>query len=430
MAHVFHSLLTAIDVGTTKISVLIAQKVGEDSVKILGIGKAPSDGLERGVVVDVARTVQSIKQAIKEAELMAGCSITPAFVGISGSHINSFNTHGAVPIKRFQVMSSDIQAVLAVAQTVPIEEGQKVLHALPQYFKVDGKDRIINPLGLHGVRLEAVVHVITGAVSSIQNLIKCCELAGVVVKDIVLEQLASADGVLSYDERMLGVGMLDIGGGTSDFAVYQQESIRYTKVFPIAGNFFTKDLAVGLRATLQDAERFKKEHGSVSLFERDEVVERSSEAQSSDLIRGTSQYMSKYMIESVQRNTVHEVNLQQSNFILHARAFELLALVHDEIRKASLAPMMTAGIVITGGGSLLKGIDELAKKVLGLPVRLGAPRVDCSFSQSLCSPIYATGYGLLKYALRKEAMIGLDSMQGPMVQKIFIKMKSWVDLFF
>lgn len=411
MAHVFHSLLTAIDVGTTKISVLIAQKVGEDNVKILGIGKAPSDGLERGVVVDVARTVQSIKQAIKEAELMAGCSITPAFVGISGSHISSFNTHGAVPIKKFQVTPLDIQAVLAVAQAVPIEEGQKVLHALPQYFKVDGKDRIINPLGLHGVRLEAVVHVITGAVSSIQNLIKCCELAGVVVKDIVLEQLASADGVLSYDERMLGVGMLDIGGGTSDFAVYQQESIRYTKVFPIAGNFFTKDLAVGLRATLHDAERFKKEHGSVALFSSDAALE-------------------KYTIESVQRNVYHEVNIQQSNFILHARAFELLVMLHEEMRKASLAPMMTAGIVITGGGSLLKGIDELAKKVLGVPVRLGTPRVDCAFSQSLSSPIYATGYGLLKYALRKEAMAGLDSMQGPMVQKIFIRMKSWVDRFF
>jgi cell division protein FtsA len=411
MANVFHSLLTSIDVGTTKISVLIAQKVTDDSVKILGIGKSASDGLERGVVVDIARTVQSIKKAIKEAELMAGCSITSAYIGISGSHINSFNTHGAVPIKRFQVTNADIQAVLTVAQAVPIEEGQKVLHALPQYFMVDGKDRIVNPLGLHGVRLEAVVHVITGAVSSIQNLIKCCELAGVVVKDIVLEQLASADGVLSYDERMLGVGMLDIGGGTSDFAVYQQESIRYTKVFPIAGNFFTKDLAVGLRATLSDAERFKREHGCVSMC---------SPELASD----------KFSIESVHGNAQHEVALQQSTLILHARAFELFAMLHEEIKKSSLSAMMTAGIVLTGGGSLLKGIDDLAKKMLKLPVRLGRPRIDCSFSESLCSPIHATGYGLLKYALRQSAMQGMDSMQGPMVHKIFMKMKSWVDRFF
>lgn len=409
MAKVFHSLITAIDVGTTKISVLIAQKVTEDSVKILGIGKAPSDGLERGVVVDVARTVQSIKNAVKEAELMAGCSATPAFIGISGSHIDSFNTHGAVPIKKFQVTDLDIQAVLAVAQAVPIEEGQKILHALPQYFVVDGKDRVTNPLGLHGVRLEAVVHVITGAVSSIQNLIKCCELAGVIVKDIVLEQLASADGVLNYDERVLGVGMLDIGGGTSDFAVYQQDSIRYTKVFPIAGNFFTKDLAVGLKATIKGAENFKREHGSVYIINDQEE---------------------KFFIESVQGGQQHEVDIAQSSLVLNARAFELFSMVDQEIKKASLESMMTSGLVVTGGGSLLKGIDVLASKILNIPVRLGVPRVDCSFAHSLTNPIYATGYGLLKYALKKNSMLGFDKMQGPMVQKIFMRMKSWVDKFF
>ncbi|MBP9765201.1 cell division protein FtsA [Candidatus Babeliales bacterium] len=411
MAKVFHSVLTAIDVGTTKISVLIAQKVSDDSVKILGVGKSLSDGLDRGVVVDVARTVQSIKKAIQEAELMAGCSITPALIGISGSHIDSFNTHGAMPIKRMQVTPADIAAVLAVAQAVPIEEGQKVLHALPQYFIVDGKDRVSNPLGLHGVRLEAMVHVITGAVSSIQNLIKCCELAGVVVKDIVLEQLASAEGVLSYDERMLGVGMLDIGGGTSDFAVYQQDSIRYTKVFPIAGNFFTKDLAVGLRATIHDAERFKREHGSVILTDMQDSAQ-------------------TYNVESVHGDVDHAVSVQQSTFILQARAVELLTLLSQEIKKSSLTSMMTSGIVLTGGGSLLKGMDQLTKKMLGMPVRIGRPRIDCSFSESLCSPIHATGYGLLKYALRKDAELGLHHMQGPMVQKIFVRMKSWVDKFF
>jgi cell division protein FtsA len=410
MAKVFHSLLTAIDVGTTKISVLIAQKLTDDTVEILGIGKSPSDGLDKGVVVDVARTVQSIKQAIKEAELMAGCSISQAYVGISGSHIGSFNTHGAVPIKRMQVTQADIQAVLTVAQTIPIEEGQKVLHALPQYFMVDGKDRIVNPLGLHGIRLEAVVHVITGAVASMQNLIKCCELAGVVVKDIVLEQLASAEGVLSFDERALGVGVLDIGGGTSDFAVYQHGSIRYTKVFPIAGNYFTKDLAVGLRATLQDAERFKRDHGFVGIMsaDQDENLE----------------------VESVQGGSNHQVSKVQAGYILQARALELFSLLHEEIKRSSLGSTMTAGLVLTGGGALLQGMDELANKVLKMPVRIGKPRVDCSFAQALSSPVHATGYGLLKYALRKDKYEGMDQMEGPMVQKIFIKMRSWVDKFF
>lgn len=410
MAKVFHSLITAIDVGTTKISVLIAQKLTDDSVEILGIGKSPSEGLDRGVVVDVARTVQSIRQAIKEAELMAGCSISQAYIGISGSHIHSFNTHGAVPIKRTQVTQADIQAVLTVAQAVPIEEGQKILHAMPQYFMVDGKDRISNPLGLHGVRLEAIVHVITGAVSSMQNLIKCCELAGVVVQDIVLEQLASAEGVLSYDERALGVGVLDIGGGTSDFAVYQQGSIRYTKVFPIAGNFFTKDLAVGLRATLHDAERFKREHGCVAMLctDKEEYLE----------------------IESVQGGAMHSASKQQAGYILQARALELFVLLHEEIKRASLSNMMTAGLVLTGGGSLLQGMCELANKVLHMPVRIGKPRVDCALASALSNPIHATGYGLLKYALRKDMHTSMSQMEGPMIQKIVVKMRSWVDKFF
>ncbi len=410
MAKVFHSLITAVDVGTTKISVLIAQKLTDDSVEILGIGKSPSDGLDKGVVVDIARTVQSIRQAVQEAELMAGCSISQAYIGISGSHISSFNTHGAVPIKKLHVTQADIAAVLTVAQAVPIEEGQKVLHALPQYFMVDGKDRIINPLGLHGIRLEAVVHVITGAVASIQNLIKCCELAGVIVKDIVLEQLASADGVLSFDERALGVGVLDIGGGTSDFAVYQQGSIRYTKVFPIAGNYFTKDLAVGLRATLQDSERFKREHGCVFMC--------------------ADQDDQKLSIESVYGGDLHMVSSIQAGYILQARAMELFYLLQEEIKRSSLGSIMTAGLVLTGGGALLQGMDALANKMLKIPVRVGRPRVDCSYASALSSPIYATGYGLLKYALRKNKHEGMDQMEGPMVQKILIKMRSWVDKFF
>lgn len=410
MAKVFHSLMTSIDIGTTKISVLIAQKISDEEVEILGIGKAPSYGLEKGVVVDIAKTVESIKQAVREAELMAGCAITSAYIGISGSHIQSFNTHGAVPIKRFQVQQADIQAVLATAQAVSVEEGQKILHALPQYFIIDGKERVANPLGLHGVRLEAEVHVITGSVASMQNLITCCELAGVTVKDIVLEQLASAAGVLSQDELILGVGVLDIGGGTSDFAIYEQGTIRYTKVLPIAGNHFTKDLAVGLQATLQDAERIKREFGDVT---------HAFEPQTQEI-----------EIESVRGNVVHSVNKQKIDYILHARALELFKMLQKDIQKCSLSSMMTSGLVLTGGGSLLQGLDELANSVLSLPVRKGGPRINYSSLDSLQSPIYATGYGLLKYALRKNKQVSFESMEGPIARRIFTKMKTWVEKFF
>lgn len=410
MAKVFHSLMTSIDIGTTKISVLIAQKISDDQVVILGIGKAPSYGLDKGVVVDIAKTVESIKQAIKEAELMAGCAVTSAYIGISGSHIQSFNTHGAVPIKRSQVQITDIQAVLEAAQAVSIEEGQKILHALPQYFIIDGKERVSNPLGLHGVRLEAEVHVITGSIASMQNLITCCELAGVVVKDIILEQLASAAGVLSRDELMLGVGVLDIGGGTSDFAIYQEGSIRYTKVLPIAGNYFTKDLAVGLQSTLQDAERIKRSHGNVT--------------------KAFEEQFEELEIESVRGNVVHKVNKQKVDYILHARALELFKMLQNDIQRSSLSSMMTSGLVITGGGSLLQGIDELANSVLSLPVRKGGPRASESSLDSLQSPIYATGYGLLKYALQKNKQDTFESMEGPMARRIFARMKTWVDKFF
>ncbi len=411
MTKVFsNSIITSIDIGTTKICVLVAKRVGTSSLEILGVGKAPSFGLKRGVVVDINQTVQSIKRALGEAQLMSGCEIEDAYIGISGSHIQSFNSSGAVPIKRGQVLDSDVAAVLASARAVPLEQGQQVLHVLPQYFIIDGKDKVTNPVGLHGVRLEAVVHVITGAISSIQNLIKCCELSGVKVKDIVLEQLASADGVLSQDEKMLGVGVLDIGGGTADFAAYQNESIRYTKVFPIAGNLFTSDLAVGLRSTLQDAERVKIEAGYVGMhqFADDDVVD----------------------VEMVQGNVTHAIKKNEVAHILRARAQELLLMVEHEIAKADLRHYMTSGLVITGGGSLLKGIDELAKNIVSLPVRIGKPKTEHILPETLNNPIYATGYGLLMYAINSQGSNGMEGLQGPLVKRILLRMKSWVADFF
>ena len=270
-----NKLVTAIDIGTTKICVLIGHKLEEGHVEVLGVGRVPSEGLRKGVVCDIAKAARSISKAVKEAELMAGTTIESAVIGISGAHISSRNAYGAVPLEKGEVSQEDITKVIAAAKAVPLSEGQKVLHVLPQFYSVDGQDRLTDPIGMHGIRLEAQVHIISGAVSSVQNLVKCCEMAGVKVSDVVLEQLASALAVLNDDERELGVGMLDIGGGTADLAMYQKGSIRHTMVVPIAGNHFTNDLAIGLRTTVKDAERIKREYGIACdelLFEDKEIT--------------------------------------------------------------------------------------------------------------------------------------------------------------
>ena len=409
MAKVFSgSMITSIDIGTTKICVMIARRLGDEKVEIVGVGYSASYGLERGVVVDIAKTVQSIQHAVAEAQLMAEYEISEAIIGISGGHIQSFNSSGVVPIKRGFVREDDVVAVLEAAQAIAIEKGQKVLHVLPQYFLVDG-NRVEQPLGLHGIRLEAVVHVITGAIASIQNLVTCCESAGVRVQDIVLEQLASAAGVLSADERFLGVGILDIGGGTSDFAVYQSGSIRYTKVFPIAGNMFTRDLAVGLRSTIRDAERVKCEYGTVAMNQQLlEVVE----------------------VEMVQGLVKEQVSQQEIAYILRARAQELLLLLDHEIEQSHLKSMLVAGLIITGGGSLLQGIDELAKNILSLPVRIGRPQTEEALPESLRNPKYATGFGLLKYALQGSKKDSMENLDGVLAKRIFTRVRSWIADFF
>jgi len=410
MAKVFaNRVITAIDVGTTKICVLVANQLDKDNIEIIGVGKAPSDGLKKGVVVDIARTVKSIKSAIKEAEIMSGQNIESAYIGISGGHIQSVNSSGAVPIKTGQVRKSDVKNVLEAAKAVPIKEGQQVLHVLPQYFVIDGGDNLHDPISMHGIRLEVKAHIITGAIASVQNLVKCCEATGVKVKDIILEQLASASAVLSEDERQLGVGVLDIGGGTADLALYQHGSIRHTMVLPVAGNHFTNDIAIGLRTTIDDAEKTKKLYGvaSKSLIDEDELIE----------------------IEEVQGGSKRFVKLSDLVSIIEPRAHELLLIVRDEIITNQLQQFVTSGIVITGGGSLLKGIDILGEEIFDMPVRIGPPRLQFGVSESLDSPIYATGYGMLLYALKKHAE-SYNAISGPVVKRVFLRMKSWVSDFF
>jgi cell division protein FtsA len=402
-------MLVAIDVGTTKICVLVAEKLGDEQLAIVGIGKAPSEGLKKGVVVNIGRTVHSIKMAVKEAELMAGCSIGSAYVGISGSHIHSMNSPGAVPIKRGVVRGQDITNVIAAAQAVHLPEGQHILHVLPQYFVVDGQDRVNDPTGMHGVRLEVLTHIITGSTSSVSDLVSCCEEAGVEVRDVILEPLASAHAVLSSDEKDLGAGILDIGGGTSDFAVYQHGTIRHTMVLPIAGTQFTRDIAIGLRTTLEEAEQIKREHAAA----HESYID-------TDLVLDIAQ------IQGLERQHVaHE----QLVMIVNARASELLELIRRDIDKFGVADYMASGLVLTGGGALLRGLDMLANEVLEMPVRIGMPKITFDMPISLKSPIYATAYGLLVCA-RGNGGVQASSSQDPLVKRLFVSMKSWVSDFF
>lgn len=403
-------IVSAIDIGTTKICVLIGHKLGDGQVEILGIGKVPSEGLKKGVVVDIAKTVRSIRAAVKEAELMADMTIESAIVGIAGAHIQSRNAYGAVPIEKGQVTDEDIAAVVAAAKAVPLAEGQQVLHVLPQFFSIDGSDRIQDPLGMHGIRLESQVHMVTGGMTSVQNLVTCCERAGVRVQDVVLEQLASAQAVLNEDERELGVGVIDIGGGTSDLAIYQTGSIRHTMVLPIAGNHFTNDLAIGLRVTVSDAERVKREYGlaSTDLLLEDREVE-------VEMVQGGRKQMTT-------TNTIAE--------ILEPRAQELLSIIHEEVIARNMQGLLVSGLVITGGGSLLDGIKEVAESMFGVPVRIGKPKIVHDDPEILGNPMYATGYGLLLYATKKNHGGGLfdDNQKG--VGRLLTRMKSWVSDFF
>ena len=401
--------ITAIDIGTTKICVLIARKMG-DQIEIIGIGKSPSHGLSKGVVVDIAKTINSITHAAKEAEMMAGMPIESAYIGISGAHISSVNSSGVVPIKQGTIKQSDVDGVLDAAKAIAIPEGRQILHVLPQYFVIDGTDQVQDPIGMHGVRLEVQAHIIMGAVSSVQNLVNCCQSAGISVNDIILEQLASADAVLSEDERELSVGIIDIGGGTSDVAFYKNAAVRHTMVLPVAGNHVTTDIAIGLRITKIEAERIKKRYGFAigSLIESEELIE----------------------VEMMQGEDLQVIRLSDLVLIIESRMRELFSLINNEIQTHQLQKFMTNGIVLTGGGSLLTGARELAEEIFDCPVRIGKPRVLFDLVETLQSPLYATGYGLLVHVMRNEKKVKMNLEHEPLTRRVFERMKSWVSDFF
>lgn len=399
-------LIVGLDIGTSKVLAIVGEIGADGQVEIIGVGHHPSRGLKKGVVVNIESTVQSIQRAIEEAELMAGCQINSVYAGIAGSHINSFNSHGIVAIKDKEVGNSDIERVIEAARALAIPADQKVLHILPQEFIIDKQEGIREPIGMCGVRLEAKVHIITGAVSAAQNIIKCVRRCGLEVDDIILEQLASSIAVLTDDERELGVCLVDIGGGTTDICVFTDGAIRHTAVIPIAGDQVTNDIAVALRTPMQYAEEIKKQYGCAltQLAQHDETVE----------------------VPSVGDRAPRTLARQTLAEVIEPRIEELYTLVAAELRRSGFEDLVGSGVVLTGGSSKLQGMVELAEEVFHMPVRLGVPQDIGGLTGVVENPMYATGVGLVHFgAQHREGSEYIRSGSGNNIAGIWQRMKSW-----
>jgi len=370
-------LLVALDIGTSKVVAIVGELSPEDRLEVIGIGSHASRGLKRGVVVNIESTVQSIQRAVEEAELMAGCEINTVFTGIAGSHVRSLNSHGIVAIRDKEVSASDVERVIDAAKAVAIPADQKVLHVLPQEFIIDNQEGIREPIGMSGVRLEAKVHLVTGAVSAAQNIVKCVQRCGLTVEDMVLEQLASNYAVLTEDERELGICVVDMGGGTTDIAVFCGGAIQHTAVIPIAGTQVTNDIAVSLRTPAQYAEEIKIKYACAlsQLANPDETIE----------------------VPSVGDRPPRRLARQTLAEVVEPRYEELFHLVREELRRSGFEELIAAGIVLTGGSAKMEGAVELAEEVFHTPVRLGIPQYVDGLSDVVRNPIHATGVGLLLY---------------------------------
>ena len=403
------NLIVGLDIGTTKICAIVGH-LTHDGIDIVGIGKVPSKGLRKGVVINIEATVEAVRQALQEAELMAGCEIKSVFVGIAGGHVKGFNSQGVIAIKNREVSNEDIQRVIDAAKAIAIPMDREVIHILPQEFIIDDQDGIKEPLGMNGVRLEAKVHIVTGAVASAQNIIKSCNRAGVDVADIVLEQLASSEAVLTPDEKDLGVVLLDIGGGTTDIAIYAEGAIKHTAVLSLGGNHLTNDIAVGLRTPTGDAEKIKQDYGCclTSMVGKEETIE----------------------VPSVGGRDTRQLSRQLLAEILEPRVEEIFNLANREIIKSGFEDLVASGVVITGGSAILPGMPELAEQVFNLPVRRGNPVDIGGLVDVVNSPVYATGVGLLKYGSRNMSAKNFSIGQENVFDKIFTRMKEWFGEFF
>lgn len=399
------SLVVGLDIGTTKICALVAE-MKENQPEILGVGLSPSKGLRKGVVINIEATVQSIKKAIDEAEVMAGCKIQSVYAGIAGSHIRGFNSQGVVALKDGEVAKADVERVMVAAKAVAIPIDREVIHVLPQDFVIDEQDGIKEPLGMSGIRLEAKVHIVTGSITSAQNIIRCAQRCGLSVEDIVLEQLASANAVLSEDEKELGVALVDIGGGTTDIAIFSKGSIQHTSVIPIGGQHLTNDIAVGLRTPQEDAEDIKKRFGTASsvLIGKDEVIE----------------------VPSIGGRPDRILRRQILSDILEPRIQEIFELVSAAIDKGHLRETLASGVVLTGGSAMLPGVVEAAEDILGLPVRRGMPRNVGGLHQMVDHPSFATAVGLILYGAREKELKRTKEQESTLYNKVKRRMGAWI----
>ncbi len=400
-------MIVALDIGTSKVVCLVGEVGLDGIVDIVGIGSHESRGLKRGVVVNIESTVHSIQRAVEEAELMAGCKIHSVTVGVAGSHIRSMNSHGIVAVRDGEVMEHDLERVIDAARAVAIPADQKILHILPQEYVIDNQEGIREPLGMSGVRLEAKVHLVTGAVNAVQNIEKCVKRCGLAVDSSVLEQLASSYSVLTEDEKELGVCMVDMGGGTTDIAIFTGGSIRHTAVIPIAGDQVTNDIAMALRTPTLHAEDIKIKYACAL----------AQLASPEDTIK----------VPSVGDRPARDLSRQALAEVVEPRYDELFTLVQAELRRSGFEDLVAAGIVLTGGTSKMEGAVELAEEIFHMPVRLALPKGVRGMGDILCSPIYATGIGLLQYAKQDNQHLGEaveieDSVERP---GVLDRMKAW-----
>jgi cell division protein FtsA len=404
-----NSIVVGLDIGTSKVCAVVGEMT-ERGVEIIGIGSHPSQGLRKGVVINIEATVNSLTKAIEEAGLMAGCEIHTVFTSISGGHIKGFNSHGIVAVKNKEVAQRDLERVIDAAKAVAIPIDREVLHVLPQDYIIDDQDGIKEPLGMSGVRLEAKVHIVTGAVTSAQNIIKCCNRSGLNVAEIILAPLAAAETVLTEEERDLGVLLIDMGGGTTDFVLLHDGTVKHTAIIGIGGNHITNDIAAGLRTPFNDAERLKQLYGCAAarMVTEDERVQ----------------------IPNIAGKGAGTVSRQILCEIIEPRLDEIFELVQKEIAKSGYENSLASGVVVTGGAMLLPGAIEMAERTFGLPVRLGVPAHVVGLLNVINNPVYAVAVGLVLHGMKRRERNVYRVREDKMLSKVKHRMSDWLSEFF
>ncbi|MDL1956691.1 MAG: cell division protein FtsA [Candidatus Desulfofervidus auxilii] len=405
-------LIVGLDIGTTKVCAVVAEPTQEGTLDIIGVGCHPSHGLRKGMVVNIEETINSIKKAVEEAEMMAGCEIRSVYTGIAGSHIQGFNNQGVIALKHREITAKDIERVIETAKMVSLPPERQIIHVLPQEFIVDDQGGIKDPRGMAGTRLEVKVHIVTASVTAVQNLVRCIQKAGLDVIELVLQPLAASESVLTEEEKILGVALVDLGGGTTDITIFGNDSLKYSTILAVGGTNITNDIAFGLRTPPSEAEKIKLKYGiaTTSLLENDEEIE----------------------IPSLGDKKPRHVSRSVLAQIIEPRVEEILCLVEQELIRSQTKDILGSGVVLTGGSSLLPGLVELAEQIFNLPARIGYPREVGGLFDVIRNPIYATAVGLAKYGFKAQVGEGYRGWKKQTIwQRFFKNLKRWFkDAFF